>query len=158
MWFHAHALGFIESLVPSFPVLDWFSDHKSLLAWATGASVALVALGLILAPIVIVRLPADYFAHPRRPHREKGGSSARGAMLVKIGKNALGVVLMVAGAAMLVLPGPGIVVLLLGVLMVDFPGKYRAQRWLLARRGVMRIINWLRRKWGKEPMKAGTTA
>ena len=40
-------------------------------------------------------------------------------------RNAVGLVLVTAGLAMLVLPGQGIITLLVGIILMDFPGKHR---------------------------------
>ncbi len=68
-------------------------------------------------------------------------------------KNMLAVVLVVLGVAMLVLPGQGILAILLGVMLGDFPGKLRLQQWILARPNVMKTLNWLRRKFKKPPLE-----
>jgi hypothetical protein len=60
---------------------------------------------------------------------------------------------MLAGVAMLVLPGQGLLTLLMGFLLVDFPGKYRLERWLFARPIVRRPINWLRHRAGRVPLQ-----
>ena len=49
-------------------------------------------------------------------------------------------------------PGQGILTILMGVMLVDFPGKHAAERWLLTRRGVLTAINALRGKLGKPPL------
>jgi hypothetical protein len=67
-------------------------------------------------------------------------------------KNLMGYVLIAAGIAMLVLPGQGMVTMLLGIILVDLPGKYRLERWLVARGPVFRSINWLRRRAGRDPL------
>ena len=53
---------------------------------------------------------------------------------------------------MLVLPGQGLLTLLVGFLLVDAPGKYRLERWLVSRKAVLRPINWLRRRKGRQPL------
>ncbi len=68
------------------------------------------------------------------------------------GKNALGYLFVLMGIAMLVLPGQGILTIMIGVTLLDFPGKYRLERWLVSRRPVLRSINWLRRCAGREPL------
>ena len=73
--------------------------------------------------------------------------------MIVIGKNVLGAVLMIAGVAMLVLPGQGLLTMVLGFLLIDFPGKYRLERWLVARPMVHRPLNWIRRRAGREPLK-----
>ena len=58
-----------------------------------------------------------------------------------------------AGMAMLVLPGQGLLTLLMGFLLLDFPGKYRLEKWLFLRRRVREGVNWLRKRAGSEPLR-----
>jgi hypothetical protein len=37
-------------------------------------------------------------------------------------------------------------------MLLNFPGKYRLERWIAARRPVLRSINWLRRRAGRAPL------
>jgi len=57
-----------------------------------------------------------------------------------------------AGIAMLVLPGQGILAILGGIELMDFPGKYRLERWIVSRPAVLRSVNWLRRRMGRPPL------
>ena len=66
-------------------------------------------------------------------------------------RNAVGWVFVVAGIAMLVLPGQGLLSILAGLVLIDFPGKHRLERRLLGSPGVRRAMNWLRRRAGKPP-------
>jgi hypothetical protein len=66
-------------------------------------------------------------------------------------KNLLGLLLVVLGLIMLVTPGQGIVTLLIGLLLMNFPGKYHLERWLVLRPGVLKGLNWLRRRQGQLP-------
>ena len=52
---------------------------------------------------------------------------------------------------MLVTPGQGLLTLLAGLLLMNFPGKYQLERWLVSRRGVLTALNWLRRRSGQVP-------
>jgi len=69
-----------------------------------------------------------------------------------IGKNVLGYAFIVAGIIMLVLPGQGMLTILIGITLVNFPGRYRLERWFVSRRPVLRSINWLRRRAGQPPL------
>jgi len=60
------------------------------------------------------------------------------------------------GLLMLVTPGQGVMTLLVGLLLMNFPGKYRMERWLVMRPGVLRALNWLRRRRGQRPFAAPT--
>lgn len=129
-------------------------DHQPLLYTLAGASLALFVATLLIAPAMLVRIPPDYFAHPRRPpgrwaHR---GRFPRVALLVA--KNALGYLFVVAGLAMLALPGQGLLTLILGFLLVDFPGKYRTEKWIVSQPRALRTVNWLRRRRGREPLQS----
>jgi len=75
---------------------------------------------------------------------------------VHIGKNLLGVLLVIAGLAMLVMPGQGLLTIVAGVLLIDFPGKYCLERWLVTRKTVWRSINWLRKRAGRKPLLSPT--
>lgn len=136
-------------------MLDWFGDNKALVYWLTGASVVMFVATLVAVPIVLVRLPADYFQEGRRRRGIWGASHPAGRLTMKLLKNALGAVLLVAGLAMLVLPGQGLLCVLLAVVLLDFPGKFRVERWILSRQKVLGAINWLRRKARKPPMSIG---
>jgi hypothetical protein len=136
-------------------MLDFVRAHDVLLGWLGGVSLLMFLGALIAVPILAVRLPADYFAPPKRTRRLH---SARHPV-VRIGtlaaKNLLGAILVLAGISMLVLPGQGILTIAIGIALMDFPGKYRLERWMIRRRWLLRPINGLRRKMGAEPLKFG---
>lgn len=135
-------------------MLNWLHDHPTLVAIATLASVAMIAVGVIAAPLLVIRIPADYFAHRRRPPSRLSSLGPLPRLAVATARNLLGAALMLLGAVMLVTPGQGLLTLLAGFLLLDFPGKYRIERWVLATGAVARPVNWLRRRKGREPLAA----
>lgn len=134
------------------PMLESIGAHETAIMWLAGASFVAFCATLIAVPWLIVRIPSDYFAHGKRPRKQWADRHpvVRGALLA--GKNLLGYLLLVAGIAMLVLPGQGLLTMLLGFILVDLPGKYRFERWLVARPLVLRTINALRRRAGRDPL------
>ena len=38
-------------------------------------------------------------------------------------------------------------------MLLDFPGKYRLQRWVVTRKGVMGTVNWIRCQQGADPLE-----
>ena len=54
---------------------------------------------------------------------------------------------------MLVVPGQGLLTILIGVMLTDFPGKYALERRLISQPSIFNAINWIRDKAGKEPLK-----
>jgi hypothetical protein len=139
-------------------MLEWIQDHQAIF-WTLGAASIVVFIGSLLAmPALAVRIPADYFAHARRPPSRWADQHPLVRQILQVGKNVLGYVFVLAGLAMLVLPGQGLLTVLVGFLLVDFPGKYRFEKWLLRRRCVLRPINWLRRRAGREPLRVRRSA
>jgi hypothetical protein len=136
-------------------MLEWIGLSQTAAVWIAIVSTGMLIAALIAVPLLIVRIPADYFAHPRRTgavwHRKRPWF--RWVWLVA--KNALGGALFVTGVLMLVLPGQGLLTLLFAVALLDFPGKFRLQRWVATRRGVIDSINWIRKKAGRDPLVFG---
>lgn len=115
--------------------------------------IASLVVSLIAVPWVIVRLPADYFQRGK-PHRPPFADySAPVRMVLIVGKNLLGLALVGVGLVFLLMPGQGVIVILIGVLLLDFPRKRHLERWLISRGPILKLANWLRAKWNKEPLK-----
>ena len=126
-----------ESLVPFLP-------------WIFFASLAMFIGTLIAIPIVVARLPEDFFAKPR--HAEPHPHPIIHALLVIL-RNLVGVVFLLAGIAMLFLPGQGLLTMLLGIALLDFPGKHALEEWIVRKRSIRRALNWLRRRAHKPPLR-----
>ncbi|RKX84430.1 MAG: hypothetical protein DRP70_13260, partial [Spirochaetes bacterium] len=101
-------------------ITTWSSDHSFLLIWMSGISVVMFITTLLLVPVMVVRIPVDYFADERRRV-----SDSPAKLLLK---NLLGIVFVLAGIGMLFLPGQGILSILIGISLTSFPGKYRLER------------------------------
>ncbi len=71
--------------------------------------------------------------------------------LIECAKILLGVLLLSAGIAMLVLPGQGLITILVGLSLIPFPGKRRLELFLLSRKEVRSSLNWIRIKANKDP-------
>src|SRR5262249_19574684 len=71
---------------------------------------------------------------------------------MKVARNVLGAGLIGAGVAMLVLPGQGILTILIGVSIIDLPLKRRVLRRLLQQPKIQEGVQRLRSKAGKPPL------
>lgn len=127
-----------------------------LLVWAGGLSLLGVAAAVVGVPWVVARLPSDYFNQPQRAVWREWGGEPWFALLLGGIKNLVGALLVLLGLIMLVTPGQGLLTLLVGLLLMNFPGKYRLERWLVGRRGVLAALNWLRRRGGHLPFEPPT--
>jgi hypothetical protein len=70
-----------------------------------------------------------------------------------IAKNVLGIVLVIAGVLMLLVPGQGLLTIVAGLILLDFPGKFDLERRLATQRHVWRSINWLRKRFGRTALQ-----
>jgi len=135
---------------------DWIRDHQMALETLGGLSLALLLLSLVVFPLVVVNLPADYFVRERRsPARQ----TRRHPLVwggVAVAQNILGAILIVAGFAMLVLPGQGILTILMGLALTNFPGKFALERRLFRRPAVNRPLNRIRRFAGRPELEVPT--
>ena len=131
--------------------MEFLSEWQQPLLWASGLSLFAAIATIAGVPWVVVRLPSDYFVRPRRTVWRDSPNIPVVALVVGLLKNLLGLVLVVLGLIMLVTPGQGILTLLIGLLLMNFPGKYRLERWLVMRPGVLRGLNWLRGRRGQDP-------
>lgn len=134
---------------------DWLPD----LTWRNvGLGVLVVVVTFVVATgvvsFVVVKLPATYFHpdHDREVLKDKH-PAIRWAGI--IGKNLAGVLLIVLGVVMSMpgIPGPGLVTILFGVMLVDFPGKQRLEYKIVSRPSVLKTINNLRERFGKKPIE-----
>jgi hypothetical protein len=110
----------------------------------------LSAAGTAIVALVVIRLPASYFSASssqavvgdRHPVR-------RWATLIL--KNVAGVAIVVLGVVLSLpgVPGPGILTILLGIMVMDFPGKRTLELWLISRPKVFSAVNRLRHQYGK---------
>lgn len=115
----------------------------------TIVSIVLIVGSVLALPRLVASLPADYFL------RAEAGLVAdpKRRTWLKLGKNLLGAVLLVAGIAMLVLPGQGVLTLLVAVALLDFPGKRKVERRIARSPRVLAALNSMRKKRGRPPFE-----
>lgn len=107
-------------------------------------SIVVFVGSLIAIPIAVIRLPENYLVHPTKKSK---------SLPLKIAKNALGVALLAIGIAMLVLPGQGVLMVIVGLMLVDFPGRHKLVVKLMTKPKVQRVITAIRRRAGKPPLQ-----
>lgn len=121
------------------------------LIWLAALSIVFFIGTLIAIPFILVRLPADYFdIRVPRPWMQDHHPVLRVAG--HIVKNAVGAVFLIAGFLMLFLPGQGVLTMVIGISMLDFPGKRKIEAKLIGQPTVLNVINSMRKKCGKPPL------
>ena len=125
-------------------VWGWVREYQTVFQTLGVVSLSLLVVSLVVFPLVVVHLPADYFVREHRdPVRRRRSHPVLWAILV-VAKNVVGLVLILAGVAMLVLPGQGILTILIGLALTNFPGKYTIERRLVSRPAVSKALNRIR--------------
>lgn len=127
------------------------AGHGALLGWLGGMSLLMFVGSLIAVPLVLVRLPEDYLC---RDHKLLRDWPLHFSVPFLILKNGLGVVLLISGLAMLILPGQGLLTLFIGLALVDFPRKHIMVRRILGHKRILPAVNRLRTRLGKSEFEA----
>lgn len=124
------------------------TEHAGVLV---GFSITTLVMTFILLPFMIVRLPEDYFLEGNRP-RPLSRYLIVHLMLTAL-KNVLGLGFVVLGILLLVVPGQGLLTIIVGLTVMNYPGKFRLERWLVMRPHVLPALNWLRERYGYAPLE-----
>lgn len=126
--------------------------NHALVGWLTGASVATFVISLVALPWLVARIPPDYFAHHKRHATPLKQRHPVIRLLLLIGKNLLGTILLAGGIIMLFMPGQGLLTMAMGLLLLDYPGKFALERRVARQHAVLSGLNWLRAKTGSPPL------
>lgn len=139
-------------------MIDKVVRHAEALPWGTKVVLALGlfaltvvgSLGVVAA--VLVRLPANYFRDDYASPLAQEHPVVRWAGLIV--KNAVGIILVLIGLLLSLpgIPGQGLLTILIGLMLVNFPGKRRLERHLVSRPSVLAAINGVRARFGKPPL------
>lgn len=117
----------------------------------TVLSIVFFVGSLIAIPFILVRLPADFFdVRVPRPWMENHHPVLR--VLGHILKNVFGLIFVFVGFLMLFLPGQGVLTMLIGITLLEFPGKRNLEAKLIGQPTVLNAINSMRDKFGKPPL------
>ena len=136
-------------------IISWSSMNSDLLFLLGSLSIFILIISVFMMVLIISFLPEDYFKSENRNLISSVQNSRYPLLklLVLITKNFFGVLLLLSGVLMLVLPGQGILTIITGLVFIDYPGKYKFERKLLRQKGVINSINWIRSRLSKPPLK-----
>jgi hypothetical protein len=112
-----------------------------------------LTVSMIAVAFVMVKIPPEYFSetHKREFMTDKPWLFRWGAV---IAKNVLGILLIGLGIVLSLpgVPGQGVLTILLGLIMLDIPGKRPLEAKIISRPKVLNAINALRAKYNKPPL------
>ena len=140
------------------PCPNWLPPYLSceiLIGLAIFSVVAFIGT-LLAIPAILIRLPQEYF-HDDHPRTWMEDHHPILRILGLVIKNVVGAVFFMAGVAMLFLPGQGLLTMIIGISLVDFPGKRKLEKRLVGQPKIFQAINALREKFGKPPFIMSAT-
>jgi hypothetical protein len=134
--------------------LDWSRLFATLSSPGVMLGIAVTSVALVIGSAfgalwAVKRLPEDYLIRDEPPP-----SRTPGARFRRIARNLVGIVLLVIGLLLLVLPGQGLLTLIAAVSLLDFPRKRELERRIMSRPKVLHALNRFRAKVGRPPLRS----
>jgi len=140
-------------------MFDWLKAQVAYYAsgrgflWGVLIFLVTFTLSIAITVVVLIKLPDTYFkaSHGREFWAERHPVLRWSGL---IGKNLLGAFLVLLGIVMSLpgVPGQGVLTILLGVMLLDFPGKRGLELKLVSRPKVLHTINRIRQKFDRPPL------
>lgn len=127
------------------------SDDMQIALAFTLVSVVSLLVGLVMLPVAVVRIDADHFV--REPGEERWRSRSTRERAWAIVRTVVGGILVLAGVVLLLIPGQGVLTIVAGLLVAEYPGKYRVERAIVRRPAVLLALNRIRCRFGRETLR-----
>ncbi|MGB7200753.1 MAG: hypothetical protein WBD16_00645 [Pyrinomonadaceae bacterium] len=134
-------------------MIEPISQFWQSLTWGSimlgvGIFVGSIVVSILIVGVMIVKIPANYFSsHYQEDFLPNSSWVTRWG--ATIAKNLVGAVLVAAGIVMLIGPGQGILTILVGLILMDIPGKRPLEARIIKRPTVLAAVNKLRAKYDK---------
>ena len=139
------------NLINSF--IQWFADRPEVLIGMGISSIFIFLISILGISWFIAQIPEDYFLRSKRQSSKWREKKPILRFVVMFGKNLIGLSLIIGGLLMLVLPGQGLLTIVTGLLLVNYPGKYKLEQKLSSMPSIFRALNWIRLKAKKPPLQ-----
>lgn len=138
---------------------EWFANLWSSLTpgnvlLGVGLFLASFFISIIAIAIVMVKIPANYFSsHYKQDFLPDSPWLVRWSAVII--KNIFGLILIALGIVLSLpgVPGQGILTILLGLIMLDIPGKRPIEAKIIQRPAVLAAVNNLRAKYDKPALQ-----
>lgn len=124
------------------------------MTWFFVAGAALFVVTNAAVVWIVLRLPHTYLTD-RTPAADRPRRHPLVHLAWRLGKNLLGLLLVAVGVVLSLpgVPGQGLLTILIGVMLLDFPGKQRLEHKIIGQPRVLHSVNWLRRKFGRPELE-----
>ena len=130
----------------------WLENNSYILFYLGIISVLIFIFSIVGLRLFIIAIPSDYFINKKRVSALRD-SSILLWVFYKIFKNIIGYIFIAIGLLALVLPGQGILMILIGLMMSDYPKKFDLEKKIIKINTVRKGVNWIRVKSNVEKIK-----
>ncbi|MDA9341221.1 hypothetical protein N9R25_04375 [Gammaproteobacteria bacterium] len=131
----------------------WLAEHPTLLMGLGITSIFIFILSLVGVSWFVALIPEDYFTGASRRSSKFKENAPLLSFLLLIAKNLLGFCLILGGFLMIVLPGQGLLTIITGLFLINYPGKFQLEQKIVTIPAVFKALNWIRLKAKKPPLK-----
>ncbi len=135
-------------------VFDWFKANPGVVGIVVFGSIVFAIVSAALVVVAISKMSPDYFVSTKPPAASWRRRHPALRMLFAILKSVIGLALLIAGIGMLFVPGQGLLTILIGITLLEFPGKRSLERRIVRERHILNAMNWIRAKHNQPPLKA----
>lgn len=132
---------------------DSLWQYQQIFIWLGIISLLTFVISLLALPWLVARIPEDYFLHSKRRPAPFKQSHPLARLILLICKNILGAALITGGIIMLFIPGQGLLTIAMGLLLMDYPGKFQVEQRMVQNENVLNGLNWLRARAKTEPLR-----
>jgi hypothetical protein len=132
-------------------LIECFSSET--MWWAGFLSLGVIVVGVALLPAILLKLPSDYVSAQKTDRGTRFTKRTFLGQLYWVGRNLLGGLLVLLGIVLLVAPGQGLVSIVAGLAIMDFPHKHTLLKRMVGQKHVLRSINRLRVKCNRPPLR-----
>lgn len=130
----------------------WLENNSYILFYLGIISVLIFIFSIVGLRLFIIAIPSDYFINKKRVSALRDNSILLW-VFYKIFKNIIGYIFIAIGLLALVLPGQGILMILIGLMMSDYPKKFDLEKKIIKINTVRKGVNWIRIKSNVEKIK-----
>jgi hypothetical protein len=114
--------------------------------WIIVVWLATTVITMLIAGVILVTLPPDYLVD---------GDGRPRHWTFRVVRSIAGVVLVVVGVLLSLpgIPGQGLLTVLAGLILIEFPGRHRIVRAIIGRPAVLTAVNRLRARFGRRSLR-----
>ena len=127
-------------------ITKWLATNSSILIGIGGLSLLILIFSIIGLGWFISQIPEDYFIHEKRQADNWDKYSSKTRIVIIILKNFIGIAMLISGLLLLILPGQGLLTMIIGLLLIDYPRKFQLEQKIISIPSVFRSLNWFRAK------------